>query len=1258
MSDRDKMVLGGYFGYLIFSTLMAGMVMNYMEFTLNRIGYRIANAVTLMMFDKIGKINVLNKTKHSTGNILNYVQTDALKFQGNLARSISFISTVLSLIFGMIVLYLTIENIMFIVLAIFLVCTLCMSSLYTFRLDIVDNLMTAKDSRVGVLTTAINNIKFIKTKGWENFFQLKIFTARKKEIKGLTNLMWFSVLEIFVMWMSISTCQIGFVIGLTVFQPQTITLAKVSAVLSVIWTLFDTLILLPWYASLLLDFRVSFKRIRSFLLSEELQPDIIKYDQKALGENAIVLKSGEFYWQTPVEDSEEKAEAERKLKEAKKLAGRNSHAIREDNSLGEPLNNTILDQRDPNVAFKIDNIDFHAPKGSLVFVIGKIGSGKSSLLYALVGEMKATVGAKPYLNSLPKVAFLSQTPWLVASTIKENIVLDSPFDEAAFSRALRLSQLQDDIVNMPHGVETFIGENGSTVSGGQRTRIAIARLIYQDPDIIIMDDPLSALDLKVADKIMKEAICGELKDKTRIISTHAIHNLKYADYIYVMENGKFIFEGTYQEITGSETYNEFKAVTSSFNLEEEATKARRKSSAKDMKIDLERDMAKGTTREEEKEAEFFKERDTTEVTVEEVEAPAVDEEKEKLVNKLFLEEDRVQGKVGLTTVLTMIREMGGFMPIILILMSVFSLQVTNFISDYYHLEWARNFDIEDKYEYIYLLIFLLIIRCVMTSVRALFVFGTQVAMANNIHAKMTFRILHAKITEFLERVPAGRILNRFTKDIEVIDRDISWSLNNFYFSFGSVVLNVIVIIWTVGWVMVLPLVVFMIAGAYYQRKLMETKREIVRLEATARSPVAACVTTLLRGAPEIRVLHRLPLVKDEFMVKVETTFQNSILLAALDAWYMNHVNILNVMLIQIPGFLILSYYLFFAEGQYPIEKIVMFVLRSIDISGSLIGLLLSISQLETQMISIERCSNFGKIDPEVRYLNFDQHEKKYLYPDNPSLIKNIMLEMEANDKALIPMGDVQFIDVTARYPTKPTPVLSNLNIHVRPGEKIGIVGRTGAGKTSLIKLFWMCLEPSEGLVIIDGKNAMKVDVKVLRSNMDIISQETAIFEGTLRENLDPKLEYLYDKNSDDFKRRDKELLQRLLDIGFKEETLEGKGLDYMITGGGENLSLGQKQIICFMRVLLSPKKLMIFDEATANIDLKTEKLMSDAVKNEFRLSTMFIIAHRIQTVLECDKICIMDMGKIVEFDTPQNLIKNPKSIFTEIYRKLQENTKD
>lgn len=1242
-TTEDKYWLAGLSSYMVISAYFYGMLQNYCNFFSYRVGLRLSTSMSMMVFEKITKYNMMNRSKHTPGTILNYVQTDAEKFYLGLPRAVSLASAFFQLTFAILVLYTQIGWLSWIVISVYLVGMFLMSFFYKFKMQCTDDLMAAKDARVLTLTNVINNIKFIKIKGWENFFHFKVYAKRKYELKYLFKLVLYSSFEMFFIFLNHSTAQMALILFMVFFAPGYISVAAFSVCLTLMWSLFDAIINLPWSIGLVLDFTVGLGRIHAFLQADDIDKSHFIEDTSELDEYGLLVKNGDFYWNA-VRDEEE-IEERRKTRQ-----------------LEASQNESLLDSFDDNYVdkgFVLSDIHFKAQKGKLIMIIGKIGSGKSSLLYSLVGEMKRSMDCPTEIHASKSISFLSEIPWLIGTSIKENILLDRPYNEEEFNRALRLSQLADDVKELPNGVDTFIGENGQTVSGGQRTRIALARCIYQDNDMLILDDPLSALDLKVADRIMSEAICGELQHKTRIIATHAIHNLKYADHIYILDHGKIVFEGTYAEVQSSPIYTEFKQVTEDYAMEEmedpeEATPTnpeirkttlhvpRRKTSMADAFKALDMEVT-GSLGNSELDRSVL-ERESVNV-----------QKNNELLDKMFMEEDRVQGKLGFSTILVFMQEIGGFLPIFLAISSVALLSYVNFCSDLYHLEWSANFDITDKYDYLHFLGFLLGTRCVLTFLRVLINFSALMMMSKKMHARMMFRVLHAKIGEFLERVPAGRIINRFTKDIDIIDRDMGWPLDGFYNDLAIVIMNIVVLIWSVGLVLVGPVALFLISGIYYQRKFMNTKREIVRLESVSRSPVMTCVTGLLRGAPEIRVMHKIPFVKNEFVGKLEDLQKNSLLVCGLDYWYMNQINILNILFIQIPGFLIIFYSLYVSNQPYPIQKLILFVMKSVEISTSLSNLLLNLSYLEAYLVSVERCSSFSKIEPEARYLNFKLHEKKYLHPAGPEDIKHIMHDIEKNEKAIIREGKVIFHKVSARYPTKAVPVLCDLNFNIKPGEKIGIVGRTGAGKTSLIKLFWMCLEPSEGQVIVDGKDVKKIDLKVLRSNLDIISQETAIFEGTLRENLDPKLEYLYDKNSQEFKKKDKELLAKLYEIGFKEEHLDGKGLDFLISAGGDNLSLGQKQLLCFMRVLINPKKLMILDEATANIDLKTEKLMQDAVGHEFKNSTMFIIAHRIQTVLECDKICIMEYGKIIEFGTPKELIRRPGSKFGEIYKKLKEN---
>lgn len=1260
-TEREKYILAFKCGYLVMANLLAAMLYNYSSFYAKRLGLRMSSSISLILFEKVSKCNIINKSEHSQGNILNYIQIDCDRFFQNLPKFLELYSCFIQLAIGMGILYYYITWPTFMILGVTVFGILLMIFFYNFRITIMDNLMEAKDNRVATLTNVINNIKFVKMKGWENYFQYKVSVRRDVEVRGLFKIACFNGVELFSMWFSQGLCTFTLIVSLILFAPSKISLPAISACMNVLFINFEAIILIPWYGSSVIDFSISLGRINKFLAFDEITNAHIKHDPEITKDYGVLVKNGNFHWSNyKGANDDEELNDDGEMVKKKKTPVDNS-------SLAETLMDTSISDRDDK-GFRLHNINFRAKKGELVFIIGKIGCGKSSLLYSLLGEMPKTEEAGDFTIYRSKnAAMLSQHPWLLGSTIKANILLDKPFDQQLFDKALRLSQLADDVKEMPDGVETFIGENGSTVSGGQRTRIGLARCIYQDPDLLILDDPLSALDLKVADKIMKEGLNGELKGKTRIIATHAIHNLKYADYIYVLDHGKIVFEGTYEDINDSPIYKEFKEVTEHFTAENEEEEIE----IEDLEIASPRieesRMRKTTFKVKRKESgfqdEFFnkvmgKHIDPTVKSNERLQTEQInleDVNQDEFLNQLFLEEDKETGKMSWHTVKAFLGEIGGPFPLLMILVACLCMMGISFLADLTTLEWAKNFDPFEKFDYVWFIGFLLFSRAFLTVIRSMFVFGTQLVMSRQLHARMLFRVLHAQIGNFLERVPAGRIINRFTKDIEVIDKEIGWTISGVIMEGSGTCISIGILTWTVGPFLSGAIFIFIITGVILQRKLMNTKREIVRLEAVSRSPILTCVTGLLKGAPEIRVLEKQEFVRLEYIDKLHEMQKNNLLISGLDHWYMNQINMINILLIQLPGFIIIYYTIVILGANFPIEKLVIFVLKSIEVSYSLMNLLMNFSMLESQFVAVERCSKFSQIEPEAHYLNFKIHEKKYLHPNQRETIVHIMKELAKNEKAVIKRGRVSLQKVTAKYPTKPKPVLNELSLEINPGEKIGIVGRTGAGKTSLIKLFWMCLEPSEGRILFDGKDVSKIDLKVLRSNLDIISQETAIFEGSLRENLDPKLEYLMDKNSEAFKKRDRELLKKLYDIGFKEEHLDGKGLDFQITANGDNLSLGQKQLLCFMRVLIDPKKLMILDEATANIDLKTERLMQLAVKQEFKESTMFIIAHRIQTVLDCDKICLLEYGKIAEFGTPKELIRRPGSKFGEIYKKLKEN---
>lgn len=631
------------------------------------------------------------------------------------------------------------------------------------------------------------------------------------------------------------------------------------------------------------------------------------------------------------------------------------------------------------------------------------------------------------------------------------------------------------------------------------------------------------------------------------------------------------------------------------------------------------------------------------------------EEKKPEIKNLMLDEDREVGLISFKVVKKMMRKLGGIWIFMVIFIIAAISNISDFLVQYLILLWTQKYLVDDpETEKVMWLVFgSLQLRNVLNGIRALVCFAVCVIASRKIHAMMSFRVLHSMIGEFLERTPTGRIINRFTKDLNNIDTNLTWNISSFMYSSSRILVSFgVIILTTQNYYVAIPCFIFVVVALAYQRRYMKLKREVSRLQNITNSPVIGWATAVLKSLPEVRVLKKESYVRRKLRYLINENMKNSILVFGLDYWFQTRVAFLNMLLIQIPSYGVILYQLYYGEN-ININYLVVFIMTTSRITNNMTQLLLSISNIETNLISAERCFNYEEIGSEKGYKSLKKDMKRFVRLKKKD-VKAILRNQEK--VTLFSSGDVELKNLTAQYPTKSTPVLDSLNLKVKSGEKIGIVGRTGAGKTSFIKLFWRCLETKSGELLVDGKDISKLDLKQLRSEIMVITQETALFAGTLRENIEPKLQYVYDKKLDAYKIRQKEdkILNDLEYLGFDVDKLDDLGLDFEIEFEGTNLSQGEKQIVCFLRAVAEKKKLIILDEATAAIDLKTEQRIQKKIEEEFSECTMFIIAHRIQTVLSCDKILVLEDGKVREFDSPQNLIKQEDSEFYKIYQKLQK----
>jgi len=707
---------------------------------------------------------------------------------------------------------------------------------------------------------------------------------------------------------------------------------------------------------------------------------------------------------------------------------------------------------------------------------------------------------------------------------------------------------------------------------------------------------------------MDHTFTKELKEKTRIVVTHAVHFLRYADRVIYMEDGEITFMGTYNELKKNEIFSN---IISKEEEKVEETKIAQKPVEK-------------------------KEEPTG--PIDEVRKLDGGPVKPNPLLRMFASEDRSTGSISLSVIHAFIKLCGGYFVMGFILLMTAAACTAQIYAVRYLFAWAAEFTEEGKWTKMGIYTSILYGYCTISSFRMAIILWIGVILSRRIHARMVYRVIHAPVEEFLEIVPIGRILNRFTKDINVIDKIL---MKNFAIMMHMgllVAAQIAFMILSLGPLVSIPLALYIIVAFYYQIQSSKTRREMVRLEAVSKTPIITWAAQTIKGLPEIRTSGLSPYFRERMQNLIEKNLQNSIMAYGLDCWFKLRVSLANIFIVQIPTF---AYALYVYRDKLPVVDTAMFLLLSTILIEDITKFLTLVGEIESNLISIERCQYFNKIPFESGYKNAPKEEKKNLFPSSKKDPRTLCLPFASK---IVKNGEVKFESVTARYGEDAEPVLRGLNFTVRPGEKIGIVGRTGAGKSSLIKLFWLSLRPSSGRILVDGTDLANVDIKDFRSEVMVVSQESAMFQGNLRDNIDPTTTSADDPS----------ILSTLERLRFKSKHIAAKGLDAKVEANGDNFSQGEKQVICFSRTLVNKRKLIILDEATASIDLQTERAIQEVQEKEFPDSTMFIIAHRINTVLKCDRIMVLKFGEIMEFDSPQKLLNTPGSYFKDIYDKMVE----
>ena len=864
------------------------------------------------------------------------------------------------------------------------------------------------------------------------------------------------------------------------------------------------LLIMPDIFLLLVESRISLNRINAFLNDEEISPTSNTCDSPT---GSITIKDACFNWQEGIR------------------------------------------------AITISSLSV-AP-GELIAIVGEVGAGKTALILSLLRELSHTSGR---FEIAGRLAYVAQQPWLVSDTIRQNIVCEEKFDNDRYQRALELSELKSDLTTFLGADLAEIGERGITLSGGQRQRLALARAYYRDADIMLLDDPLSALDREVADRIFSNLISSAWSSKTRILVTHRLEYALQAKRVILVEQGLITADGSPESIitTSSGARALFEAHDSSIGKNQTAAQP-------------------------EAIGEFSSNNS---------------EQLDDVIQKTVAIEDRESGAVQKGIIKTYLRL---FAPnlISLVILTILVIRQTASVS--LDLWWAffSSSETQSMGNFVFGFLGLSLLVCCFNFMRAYLILLRGLTAGRNAHRRLLEGVLKAPI-QFFESNPIGRILNRFSRDLETIDSGLPRSLLDLCVCGFDVVTTISIILYLQpsGIVVVGPVLLLYF---YLQKMFRPTSRELRRLDSVTRSPIFALLSESLRGVETLRAFQISAAFNKHFSKALDLNGRAFYSLVASNRWLGLRLEFLGT-LITLTAAISACFFEHTALGA----ALGGFALTyAISITGSMNWFVRMFAQTESDLTSFERIEHYANQEPE----RWQGTSARANWPEQ---------------------GGISFDNVSVRYRESLPLALKGISINISPHERIGIIGRTGSGKSTLTQVLFRLLELDSGTVCIDGVDISKLNLYDLRQALTMIPQEPTLFSGTIRSHLDTKQQY-----------SDHELYQILARVELKEfiENLPN-GLLSQVSEGGYNFSSGQRQLLCLALAILKQSKILILDEATAHVDPKCDLAIQKTIRHEFSHATQIIIAHRLGTVMDCDRIFVFAAGEVIKIGTPLQIFED------------------
>uniref|UniRef100_A0AAQ5ZB04 ATP-binding cassette, sub-family C (CFTR/MRP), member 9 n=1 Tax=Amphiprion ocellaris TaxID=80972 RepID=A0AAQ5ZB04_AMPOC len=1157
-------------------------------------GINLRGALLAMIYNKILRLSTSNMSmgEMTLGQINNLVAIETNQLMWFLFLCPNLWAMPVQIVMGVILLYYLLGCSALVGASVIVLLAPVQYLIATKLADTQKNTLEHSTDRLKTTTEILKGIKLLKLYAWENIFCDSVEETRGKELTSLKTFAFYTSMSIFMnaaipIAAVLATFVMHHFINKTGPSPS-----EAFAALALFHILVTPLFLLSTVVRFAVKALVSVQKLGEFLQSDEIGDDSWRN-----GDISVTLEPGKKH-----------------LGMTKAINRKQPMRYQMDN-YEHPTRRPLRPTETEDVAVKVSNgsftwgsnlltlsdINIRIPTGQLTMIVGQVGCGKSSLLLAMLGEMQAIEG-RVYWRSLNSsnagfernikysVAYAAQKSWLLNATVEENITFGSPFNKQRYKAVIDACSLQPDIDLLPFGDQTEIGERGINLSGGQRQRICVARALYQNTNIVFLDDPFSALDIHLSDHLMQEGILKFLQDdkRTVVLVTHKLQYLIHADWIIAMKDGSVLREGTLKDIQTHdvELYDHWKTLMNRQDQELE----------KDIQQDSQTTLERKTLR------RAFYSREAKNQIDDEDEEEEEEEEDDDNMSMTTNRRSKIPWKVCWCYLSS-----GGFFMVFLMVSSKLLKHSVIVTIDYWLALWTCLYSVNlcDSY---YLTVFIIlcaagITLCLITSLTVEFL---GLSAATNLHHNLLNKIIHAPI----------RYTNTTLQHLQVYSSTVN-TCSHIPPTLESLTRSTLLCLSAIGVIasitpaFLIALVPLGVAFYFIQKYFRVASKDLQDLDDSTQLPLLCHFSETAEGLTTIRAFRQEARFKQRMLELTDTNNTAYLFLSAANRWlevrtdYLGAVIVLTAAATSIWS---LRY------GLQAGGLVGLGLTYALTVTNYLNWVVRNLADLEVQMAAVKKVNSFLGTESENYEGSMDSSQVPENWPHN---------------------GEIKIQDLCVRYDPMLKPVLKHVNAYVEPGQKVGICGRTGSGKSSLSLAFFNMVDIFEGKIIIDGIDICKLPLQTLRSRLSIILQDPVLFSGSIRFNLDPERTCTDDR------------LWEALEIAQLKNMVKALagGLDAVVTEGGENFSVGQRQLFCLARAFVRKSSILIMDEATASIDMATENILQKVVMTAFADRTVVTIAHRVHTILTADLVIVMKRGNILEYDKPETLLEQEDGMF-------------